>query len=60
MRLEAPESYYFLADLPSSDNTTDGLQRLKDVNAILRTVPWVTLEISAGFQTKPRGSRLLP
>lgn len=40
MRLEAPDSYYFLADLPSSDNTPEGLQRLKDVNAVLRTVPW--------------------
>ena len=33
-------SYYFLADLPPQDNTPAALQRYREVNAILRTVPW--------------------
>ncbi|MDC0403398.1 site-specific DNA-methyltransferase [Candidatus Pelagibacter sp.] len=37
---EQLDSYHFLADLPSSDNTPVALQRLRDVNALLRTVPW--------------------
>jgi modification methylase len=34
------ESYYFLNDLPASDNTPEGLQKLMELNAVLRTVPW--------------------
>jgi site-specific DNA-methyltransferase (adenine-specific) len=37
---ENPEEPHFLADLPSSDNTPEGLHRLREVNALLRTVPW--------------------
>ena len=40
MRRESLDSYYFLADLPSTDNTTESLQRFREVNALLRTVPW--------------------
>src|SRR3989442_855846 len=40
MRLETLHSYQFLADLPPSDNTPASLQRFRDVNALLRTVPW--------------------
>lgn len=34
------DSYYFLADLPASDNTPAALKKLREINAILRTVPW--------------------
>jgi len=40
MRVERPASYHFLADLPDSDNTPEGLHRLREVNGLLRTVPW--------------------
>ena len=40
MRRENLDSYYFLNDLPVSDNTPAGLRRYREVNAILRTVPW--------------------
>src|SRR4051812_41707321 len=39
-REETLDSYYFLADLPANDNTPAALQRLCEVNAVLRTVPW--------------------
>lgn len=38
--MEAPNSYAFLANLPSSDNTSDGLRQLREANAIMRTAPW--------------------
>lgn len=34
------DSYYFLADLPASDNTPASLRKYREINAILRTVPW--------------------
>lgn len=34
------DSYYFLADLPASDNTPESLKKFREINAILRTVPW--------------------
>jgi len=34
------DSYYFLADLPVSDNTPASLRKYREINAILRTVPW--------------------
>lgn len=40
MRREPLDSYYFLADLPVSDNTPEALRRLREVNAHLRTLPW--------------------
>jgi site-specific DNA-methyltransferase (adenine-specific) len=40
MRRENLDSYYFLADLPASDNTPASLQRFREINALLRTVPW--------------------
>lgn len=40
MRREQLDSYYFLANLPSSDNTPEALKRFREVNALLRTVPW--------------------
>jgi site-specific DNA-methyltransferase (adenine-specific) len=41
MRREASlDSYYFLNDLPQSDNNPEGLRRFLEVNALLRTVPW--------------------
>jgi site-specific DNA-methyltransferase (adenine-specific) len=40
VKIESLDSYYFLADLPPNDNTPESLQRYRDVNAILRTVPW--------------------
>lgn len=40
MRREDLHSYYFLADLPANDNTSTALQRYREINAILRTVPW--------------------
>lgn len=40
MRRESLDSYYFLADLPANDNTPAGLRRYREINAILRTVPW--------------------
>src|ERR1700687_6131681 len=40
MRVETLDSYYFLADLPPNDNTPEALQRYREVNGILRTVPW--------------------
>lgn len=40
MRRENLDSYYFLADLPVSDNTAASLRRFREINAILRTVPW--------------------
>ncbi len=40
MRRETLDSYYFLADLPASDNTPAALKKFREINAILRTVPW--------------------
>jgi site-specific DNA-methyltransferase (adenine-specific) len=40
MRRESLDSYYFLADLPSKDNTPETLKRYREINAVLRTVPW--------------------
>src|SRR6266851_3588992 len=40
MRRESLDSYYFLADLPGADNTPEALKRYREINAILRTVPW--------------------
>lgn len=40
MRRELLDSYYFLADLPASDNTPEGLRRFREINAALRTMPW--------------------
>ena len=40
MRQEHLDSYYFLNDLPASDNTSADLQRLREINVVLRTVPW--------------------
>ena len=40
MRREDLHSYYFLADLPVNDNTSASLQRYREINALLRTVPW--------------------
>lgn len=34
------DSYYFLADLPAKDNTPASLKKYREINAILRTVPW--------------------
>lgn len=34
------DSYYFLADLPASDNTPAALKKYREINALLRTVPW--------------------
>lgn len=34
------DSYYFLADLPASDNTPAALRKFQEINAIMRTVPW--------------------
>lgn len=34
------DSYFFLADLPASDNTPASLRKYREINAILRTVPW--------------------
>ncbi len=34
------DSYYFLADLPAGDNTPASLRKYREINAILRTVPW--------------------
>jgi site-specific DNA-methyltransferase (adenine-specific) len=34
------DSYYFLADLPANDNTPAALKKYREINAILRTVPW--------------------
>jgi len=34
------DSYYFLADLPASDNTPAALRKYREINAVLRTVPW--------------------
>lgn len=34
------DSYYFLADLPANDNTPESLQKFREINAVLRTVPW--------------------
>jgi hypothetical protein len=40
VRTEPLASYDFLDDLPSNDATPEGLRRLREVNALLRTVPW--------------------
>lgn len=40
MRREDLNSYYFLADLPANDNTAAALKRYREINAVLRTVPW--------------------
>lgn len=41
MRRDATlDSYYFLADLPASDNTPPALKKFREINAVLRTVPW--------------------
>ncbi len=40
MRRESLDSYYFLADLPTNDNTPAGLRRFREINTTLRTVPW--------------------
>lgn len=40
MRREAPDSYYFVTDLPVSDNTPEGLKRFREINAALRAMPW--------------------
>jgi len=41
MRRESTlDSYYFLADLPANDNTPAALKKYREINAILRTVPW--------------------
>ena len=40
MRAERLDSYYFLNELPATDNTSADLQRLREVNAVMRTVPW--------------------
>jgi len=34
------DSYYFLADLPANDNTPASLKKYREINALLRTVPW--------------------
>lgn len=34
------DSYYFLADLPANDNTPAALKKYREINAVLRTVPW--------------------
>jgi site-specific DNA-methyltransferase (adenine-specific) len=34
------DSYYFLADLPANDNTAQALKKFREINAVLRTVPW--------------------
>lgn len=34
------DSYYFLADLPAKDNTPASLRKYREINAVLRTVPW--------------------
>lgn len=34
------DSYYFLADLPANDNTPEALKKYREINAVLRTVPW--------------------
>jgi len=40
VRSEHLDSYYFLNDLSRSDTSSAELQRLREVNAVLRTVPW--------------------
>ena len=40
MRREPLDSYSFLADLPSADNTPSALKKLREANALLRTMPW--------------------
>ncbi len=41
MRRESTlDSYYFLADLPANDNTPAALKKYREINVILRTVPW--------------------
>ncbi len=40
MRPERLDSYYFLNELPAADNNSADLQRLREINAVLRTVPW--------------------
>lgn len=40
MRRDPLDSYSFLNDLPASDNTPESLKRYREINAVLRTVPW--------------------
>lgn len=40
MRRDFLDSYYFLNELPASDNTPENLQKFRETNAVLRTVPW--------------------
>ena len=63
MRRESLDSYYFLADLPTNDNTPAGLRRFREINAILRTVPWPApydLTTHRGHQGDARDLSWLP
>jgi modification methylase len=53
MRQERLDSYYFLNELPAADNTPSDLARFREINALLRTVPW-----PAPFDETRHGTRV--